>query len=91
MQRYKVFSVFQIDSITVTDEENKVFDIVVSTDAVALFVWLDSHEIRGRFSQNGFLQVEATQKVQFWAEEPIEQDGLLKLMTVTHLKDPVYL
>jgi beta-mannosidase len=81
----------QIDSITPTDDEGKVFEVVVSTDAVALFVWLDSHDIRGRFSENGFLHVLPTKTVVFTADDVTTLDDLTASLTITHLRDPAYL
>ncbi|KAL1508964.1 hypothetical protein ABEB36_003777 [Hypothenemus hampei] len=72
-------------------EMEHVFQITVSSDKIALFVWLDAHNIKGRFSDNGFLQVEANKTVYFYSEEPlvtVEQLG--KVLTVTHLTDSVW-
>lgn len=54
-------------------------------------MWLDSHDIRGTFSENGFLQVESRRTVVFSAEETINADSLAEILTVTHLRDSIYL
>jgi beta-mannosidase len=81
----------KIDSITPLDDVGEVFEVVVSTDAVALFVWLDSHDIRGRFSENGFLHVLPTKTVIFTADDLTTLDDLTASLTVTHLRDPAYM
>ena len=81
----------QIESVTATDEEGYEFDVVVTTDVVALFVWLDSHRIIGTFSANGFLHVLPSRTVHFTANEATTVEALTAELTVTHLRDPAYL
>ncbi|XP_060536178.1 beta-mannosidase [Cylas formicarius] len=79
----------QISSVAkVSDEET--YAITLTSDKIALFVWLDSHAIRGKFSENGFLLVEANRTVYFTSESETSADDLKKVLTVTNLKDPEY-
>ncbi|XP_044264654.1 beta-mannosidase-like [Tribolium madens] len=81
----------KIESVGTVDLLNKIFDVTVSTDAVALFVWLDSHDVRGVFSENGFLQVSPRKTVNFTADSAVPLKELQAAVTVTHLRDPAYL
>ncbi|RZC37542.1 hypothetical protein BDFB_012353 [Asbolus verrucosus] len=80
-----------IDSVTAAGDDGKSFEIVVTTDVNALFVWLDSHDIIGRFSENGFLQVLPSKTITFTANAPVSLELLSQTLTITHLRDPAYL
>lgn len=45
------------------------FKLVLSTDNIALFVWLEVGNIRGRFSENGFHMFERKKEIIFHAYE----------------------
>ncbi|XP_065350336.1 beta-mannosidase [Cloeon dipterum] len=63
----------------------RAFDVVVSTDSVAPFVWLDAADAKGRFSENGFIQATATKTVQYFALVDITPEELQSKLTVTSL------
>ncbi|XP_076269024.1 beta-mannosidase-like [Rhynchophorus ferrugineus] len=66
----------------------RVFEIVVTSTNIALFVWLDSQDVRGRFSENGFLLVQPTRTLWFYSDqEDVQADQLQKSLDLTHLKD----
>ncbi|RZC41640.1 beta-mannosidase-like [Asbolus verrucosus] len=65
------------------------FNITLTTNGIALFVWLDAHNISGRFSENGFLQVTVNKTVQFTSKQPISKEDLVNVLTVTHLFDKI--
>lgn len=79
-----IISVKQIDDIGLK------FIIVTETNAISLFVWLDSVSIRGTFSENGYIQVTPNKSISFVAEKPTSSTELNKVLTVTHLKDQIY-
>ncbi|EFA06933.2 Beta-mannosidase-like Protein [Tribolium castaneum] len=81
----------KIESVEIVDLYKKIFSVTVSTDAVALFVWLDTHEVKGVFSENGFLQVLPSKTVNFTADSRVTLEELQAAVTVTHLSDPAYL
>ncbi|XP_050445741.1 beta-mannosidase isoform X1 [Cataglyphis hispanica] len=68
-----------IANVTVKIEENHSlpgklsnypdFKLVLSTDNIALFVWLEVGNIRGRFSENGFHMFERKKEIIFHAYE----------------------
>lgn len=69
------FTIFQVTNVTAV-KERKEFEIEITTDKAALFVWLDTKPyIRCRFSENGFLQVTekktigVTTELNSWPEE----------------------
>ncbi|CAH1988660.1 unnamed protein product [Acanthoscelides obtectus] len=62
---------------------NGTFSIELTTDNVALFVWLDSGKIPGRFSENGFLQVVKKFTLFFYSQIETSQDELSKELTIT--------
>lgn len=60
------------------------------TDNIALFVWLEAGNIRGRFSENGFHMFETKKRVIFHAFEAITPDVLkdnLKVITLSDIYD----
>ncbi|CAG9863674.1 unnamed protein product [Phyllotreta striolata] len=46
---------------------DKIFDIELTSDKIALFVWLENLQVEGRFSDNGFIINQPTQHVYFTA------------------------
>jgi beta-mannosidase len=82
---------FEAATITVTSvirgTEDNTFEIEIATDKVALFVWLEANDIAGRFSDNGFLLVTPTQKVEFIAKEDVTSDQLREAINIVSLAD----
>ncbi|KAH1001112.1 hypothetical protein HUJ04_013364 [Dendroctonus ponderosae] len=75
-----------VEIVSVSQTGTKTYEITVRSDNIALFVWLDTHAIMGRFSENGFLQVEATRTVSFHSDQDTNVEELQAAITVTHLK-----
>nr|AEE61968.1 unknown [Dendroctonus ponderosae] len=75
-----------VEIVSVSQTGTKTYEITVRSDNIALFVWLDAHAIMGRFSENGFLQVEATRTVSFHSDQDTNVEELQAAITVTHLK-----
>lgn len=61
--------------------------VVLSTDNIALFVWLEVGNIRGRFSENGFHMFKREKEVIFHAQEAITVELLRKNIKFTMLSD----
>lgn len=80
---------FQIAYIKTIGE--KTFEIEVATDAVSLFVWLETGSISGRFSENGFIQITKTKIIYFHSDDHVAEDELQKKLTITNLRDKIYL
>ena len=80
------FVYFQVKEVNVTGNQNE-FMIQLETNAVAPFVWLEASGIRGRFSDNGFLLMEASKNVMFYAWEPVDVQKLQTSLTVKSLMD----
>ncbi|XP_063918755.1 beta-mannosidase-like isoform X1 [Zophobas morio] len=80
----------EIVSIRQVDTQAKKFEISIQADGVSLFVWLDSHQIRGRFSENGFAQIGPTKNVSFQAEEATSVAELETVLTIVHLNNAEY-
>lgn len=74
-----------------TDANGKEFVVTVTTDVITLFVWLNSSNVNGRFSENGFLQVEASKLVTFYADEATNVQVLNASLSVTNLLDNQFL
>ncbi|XP_025833417.1 beta-mannosidase-like [Agrilus planipennis] len=64
-----------------------VFEVTVNSDKVALFVWLETGDIFGRFSENGFLQIAPTKSVYFYPESNVTLHDLKSVVKVTSLFD----
>lgn len=62
------------------------YEIEISSDKIALFVWLES-SIDGRFSENGFLQNTPSKMVRFYPESNTSSDEVLKSLSITNLLD----
>ncbi|XP_050296169.1 beta-mannosidase-like isoform X1 [Anthonomus grandis grandis] len=73
-----------IEAVTETEKANT-FEVTLTSDNIALFVWVDSHVVRGRFSENGFMQVLAVKTVEFYSDSNITANELQKYLTVRHL------
>ncbi|XP_070394202.1 beta-mannosidase-like isoform X2 [Dermacentor albipictus] len=58
------------------------YDVELRTDNVALFVWLDSRAVRGRFSDNGFLLKDPVKMVQFRTSEGVTSEQLHEAITI---------
>jgi beta-mannosidase len=80
----------EIAAVKQVDDEGFKFEVTVNADGISLFVWLDSHGIRGRFGENGFAQVVPTMQVVFQADEKTSASILEKVITVTHLNNEQY-
>ncbi|XP_011706786.1 PREDICTED: beta-mannosidase-like [Wasmannia auropunctata] len=63
------------------------FKIILSTDNIALFVWLEVGNIRGRFSQNGFHMFVKKTEIIFHAYEATTIELLQNNIKLTHISD----
>nr|CAI5847146.1 unnamed protein product [Callosobruchus analis] len=66
---------------------NGTYSINLTTENIALFVWLDSHKIPGRFSENGFLQVVEQREIFFYADVESCEAQLSEELTITTAVD----
>ena len=58
------------------------YTISVESDNIALFVWLEATGLRGRFSENGFLQSTQVREVVFLSREFISSKQLEESLSV---------
>ncbi|XP_024858880.1 beta-mannosidase isoform X2 [Kryptolebias marmoratus] len=78
----------QRPNITAKVQEDKSgFMVILHSDSVAPFVWLDVGHIQGRFSVNGFLIVSRNKTVHFDAWQPTSVAELSRSLSVTTLMD----
>lgn len=63
------------------------FKLVLSADNIALFVWLEVGNVRGRFSENGFHMFESRKEIVFHAHEAITAEILRDNIKITTLSD----
>ncbi|XP_046834343.1 beta-mannosidase [Vespa crabro] len=63
------------------------YEIELTTNNIALFVWLEVKSISGRFSENGFHMFEQTKYIKFHAYEATTPNILRKNIQVTTLSD----
>jgi beta-mannosidase len=69
---------------------NYVYDIVLESDGIAPFVWLDfrlGSDIEGIFSDNGFVMFGNKKLIQFYGQNPVSIDKLKSELTVKSLTD----
>ncbi|XP_077996660.1 beta-mannosidase-like [Glandiceps talaboti] len=72
-------------NVTITDvtqEGDKIFNIVLKTNHFAIFTWLEATGIEGRFSDNGFLMTAPSMKIRFYAWQKTTVSDLKKALTV---------
>ncbi|KAF5274796.1 hypothetical protein FQR65_LT00379 [Abscondita terminalis] len=81
----------QVVNVAQVDGSGKLFDVKISTDVVSLFVWVEVDGIKGRFSENGFLQVTDSKIIQFFSQTSISLTELRRSLSVTHLLDKEFL
>lgn len=77
-----------VNITSIKAKDTNTYEITVTTNNIAYFVWLDSQSIKGRFSENGFLLVEVTRTIWFYSAQNTTASELEAVLTVTHLKDP---
>lgn len=63
------------------------FQIKLSTNNIALFVWLEMKNIKGRFSRNGFHMFENNVTITFHSYVPITLEILRESIEMTNLSD----
>ncbi|XP_014472707.1 PREDICTED: beta-mannosidase [Dinoponera quadriceps] len=83
-------------NVTLVIEENHLpgklsnypdFKLILKTDNIALFVWLEVGNIRGRFSENGFHMFEQRKEVIFHTHEATTMELLRENLKITVLSD----
>lgn len=74
-------------SLKQTDKFGKEFEILIETDEIALFVWIEATNIEGKFSDNGFLQVTKKKSVRFFPVRAVLISDLEKALSFTNLLD----
>lgn len=62
-------------------------EIELSTENIALFVWLEAGNVRGRFSENGFHMFESPRRIIFHSREMITPEILKENIKVTTVSD----
>ncbi|KAL3196769.1 hypothetical protein MRX96_015385 [Rhipicephalus microplus] len=69
------------------DHEPYSYKVNLFTDNVAIFVWLDSQHLSGRFSDNGFLLRESTKAVFFQTDEKVSAEELRDAIDIYTVSD----
>lgn len=69
--------------------QGDIYIFVLRTTAIAPFVSLDVGNIKGRFSDNGFLMTKKKKVIVFYAWEPTSVKELEESLTLTSLVDVV--
>ena len=66
------------------------YEVSVTTDAVALYVWVGVKGMPGRFSENGFLLDSPSKTIYFYAKEPVPSiEAMAQALTVRSIKNSV--
>ncbi|XP_049271945.1 beta-mannosidase [Rhipicephalus sanguineus] len=69
------------------DYEPYTYQVDLSTDNVAVFVWLDSQRLSGRFSDNGFLLREPAKEVLFHTSDNVTAEQLREAIAIYTVSD----
>ncbi|XP_033733358.1 beta-mannosidase-like [Pecten maximus] len=80
-------SVIQVTDVQQASTDKQVYNVTITTDSISVFVWLDAHNVKGRFSDNGFLMISPKKLVQFFSSLPIDVSTLRNTLTVQSLTD----
>jgi beta-mannosidase len=83
----QVLGVKKTDAGSFPSRYTSVFDVTITTKKPAAFVWLDAGEIKGRFSDNGFIFAQEERTVQFMALQDLSADELENALTIHSLND----
>ncbi len=83
---YLLHHIFQVKSVIAVEPNH--FNIVLETDAIAAWVWLEATGIQGHFTDNGFMMVTHRQLIAFysWHDHVTDKD-LMKALTVSSYID----
>ncbi|KAL5010698.1 hypothetical protein ScPMuIL_013003 [Solemya velum] len=73
-----------------TTGEDKIFNLTITTDNFAPFVWIDAYGIKGRFSDNGFLLAQSQKNISFYAWESVTLDRFNSSLSIKSLMDVYY-
>ncbi|XP_050404804.2 beta-mannosidase isoform X1 [Patella vulgata] len=80
----------QITINQVTSQSATEFSLVLSTNNIAPFVWINAYNISGRFSDNGFLMKDPLLQLTFTSWQPVDLDTFKKSLTVKSLMNMYY-
>ena len=73
--------------MSVKQQDDAVFEILLSSDVPALFVWLSAGSVKGHFSDNGFHMLESTVPVKFFARQPTTLEVLKSQLSVRSVEN----
>ncbi|XP_045208111.2 beta-mannosidase-like isoform X1 [Mercenaria mercenaria] len=74
----------QISDVQATSTQNE-FTVMLTADAIAPFVWIEAYNVKGRFSDNGFLMLRNTMTLTFYAWETIDLATLKAALSIKSL------
>lgn len=63
------------------------YSVYIEAQSPACYVWLVAEDVRGRFSNNGFLLIEPSKTVIFYSWQDTTEDELEKSLYITSLYD----
>nr|CAD7448136.1 unnamed protein product [Timema bartmani] len=81
--------VVQVEVVSVTNQEYNLLTVQLTTDNIALFVWLEVAGIQGQFSDNGFHMVTPYKNITFRGERAVASNDLLAAITITTLNSKI--
>ncbi|KAH9490420.1 hypothetical protein Btru_035138 [Bulinus truncatus] len=85
--KYSPLPQARVQIISVVKTDVGTFNIELSSDAVALYVWLSVDNIKGYFSDNGFAMLNSRAEVMFYSTADISADHLNSQLRVRSLVD----
>nr|CAD7426538.1 unnamed protein product [Timema monikensis] len=79
----------QVEVVSVTNQQYNLLTVQLTTDNIALFVWLEVAGIQGQFSDNGFHMVTPYKNITFRGERAVASHDLLAAITITTLNSKI--
>ena len=81
------FSIYHFQITQVLQTSHTDFEIKLSSNQIAPYVWLDAYKVKGRFSDNGFLMIKRQASISFSSWEPVDLTTFKASLTVKSLLD----
>nr|CAD7205356.1 unnamed protein product [Timema douglasi] len=78
-----------VQVVSVTNQQYNLLTVQLTTDNIALFVWLEVAGIQGQFSDNGFHMVTPYKNITFRGERAVASSDLLAAITITTLNSKI--
>ncbi|GFR86652.1 beta-mannosidase [Elysia marginata] len=85
--KYAALLLPKLEIMSVKKLSATVFEVEVSSNVPAVFVWLSAGSVKGHFSDNGFHMLSPNTKVQFFAQQPTRTLAFVSQLVVRSVQN----